>query len=77
MNIFPNPAEDYLYISFRQDLTYGTVELVDIQGKVMLKEIVHQGEMRRFDLTQLKNGMYVLRLSSEGDTHIQKIVVQN
>jgi hypothetical protein len=71
-NVYPNPANDNLYIqSGQNELVY--IDLMDVAGKVVLKtEIFNQGNV---DISSLQNGVYLLRLSAKsGAQRVLKVM---
>jgi len=74
VSLFPNPASDFLYISFEEGFT-GNIEIFTLDGKkVLTKRIIHEIS-KRIDLNRLKIGTYVVKII--GDKHIltKKIVI--
>jgi len=64
--IFPNPARDYLNIRLTdQDCTVGRVELLDLNGRTVISLIPHEEETLTIDLTSLRRGNYVLRITAD------------
>jgi hypothetical protein len=57
LQIFPNPAKEHLYFS---DET--TFEIMDIQGRVLLKS---ETAVKSMNIAHLKPGIYFVRLGSE------------
>lgn len=74
IKIFPNPAKDYLNISFSNKDAF-TVEITDVTGKIVLtKRII--GDVERIDISSLQNGMYFVKVQSEGVDFVQKLMVR-
>ncbi|MFN4249159.1 MAG: T9SS type A sorting domain-containing protein [Flavipsychrobacter sp.] len=70
--VAPNPTKDIVTVTFNYDkpLNY---ELIDMQGKVLMRNIISSGG--KIDIGNLASGMYMLRLTGEGySTHPQKIL---
>lgn len=66
--VFPNPVEDFLYVS---DNDPYTVEIYDLQGRIVRKGIF---ENRKIDLSFLKPGVYIGLLTKNSITISIKIV---
>ena len=67
-SIYPNPVKDYVKIESEADY----VEIVDIYGRVMF-----ESEMRgmlNVDMSGFSSGIYFVRLHSDGETSVQKIM---
>lgn len=64
--IFPNPSSDYVKIRLTDhDCTVGRVELLDLYGRTVVSLIPHEEEMLTIDLTSLRRGNYVLRITAD------------
>ena len=69
VNIYPNPAQDFIMID-SENVEYA--EVIDIYGRVIaISEI--NGETR-IDMSDFADGIYYVRLHSNGATAVQKIV---
>lgn len=69
--VFPNPAKDVLNISLSDDLIYGDVLLLDITGKLVLKENTSSNQLT-LNTQKLSPGVYFLKVKNI----TEKIVVQ-
>ena len=78
LSIFPNPANDMLYIRFEEPIRSGLLELYNEVGQLVhtqsLDRRTYQAELR---LHQFPGGVYWLRTQAEGAFYSQKIVVQH
>lgn len=69
INIYPNPSSDFIYISFEDIKTENAkLQIFDLTGK-MLKEGVLK---EKIDVSNLKKGIYILRIQSEKQVKIGK-----
>lgn len=69
---FPNPAEDYLTISFPNRLSPG-MDIIDCTGKLVLTfKNLNSGS--RVNISSLPAGIYLLRLVDGNKTHIDRLV---
>ena len=72
-SIYPNPTSgNDLYISANQDVT---VEVFNILGKQVLTDEVSSNKTK-IDVSLLKTGIYLIRLSSENGTLTRKFIKQ-
>lgn len=73
VNIFPNPTSDKLVVE--GDIQKGTIEIIDIQGRVRLEEKT-KGPRANLSIATLENGSYTIRLKKpDGQVYVsQKIV---
>lgn len=75
ISIFPNPVSTNFKIDgFDTDLQNYTLQIFDVLGK----EIYQQNEMRTntIDISHLKNGLYLLRISKDNQQKTIKIIKQ-
>jgi Secretion system C-terminal sorting domain len=76
LNVYPNPFENDIHISFEfseEDFREGILSIRDLTGK-KLKEMVFNSEETRIDLGSLKSGIYILNLNALGESRHIKIV---
>jgi len=80
IQIFPNPAADYIIISGKEIKSNNILcELFDLDGKSISKQTmtVEQGKLHQeIFLTGLLKGMYLLKLVSDDDVILKKIVIR-
>ncbi len=75
LKIYPNPAENELFIEFPN--TQGTLTIVDMLGKEVLAPIVFDG-YAYLNLSNLSSGVYVLKISdATGGFWNRQVVVKN
>lgn len=79
MTLFPNPTDGITNLAInmneRADVT---IQLVDLTGKVIINENkeMNTGENRySFDVNELTNGMYFIRVTTAGNTQTVKLLV--
>jgi hypothetical protein len=61
--IFPNPTQDYIYLSTTKD-DVGHVKIFDVKGRIV-KEIFLNGQEGRIDIEDLNAGFYFIELLTE------------
>ncbi|NJK87344.1 MAG: T9SS type A sorting domain-containing protein [Bacteroidales bacterium] len=71
INVYPNPVKDVLYIDFSNGSEKITFELFDICGNVVREGVVNQNKI---ELSELKSGMYILRMNIGHESCIQRII---
>lgn len=75
IKIFPNPANTYLSINI--DNTSADeidIRIVDMQGRIVANEQMNN-ESHTINTTNLLNGTYMIRLSSNEASYLKKIVI--
>jgi photosystem II stability/assembly factor-like uncharacterized protein len=71
IEIFPNPASGKLIL--RTKASDFSIELLDVSGRIVLTA----ENKKELDVSQLANGIYLLRLITGNGTHAEKILVQH
>ena len=71
-HIFPNPVQDVLNISLEKTNGKADVQIFDLYGRI-LKEVRIQGNMNSIDISSLKKGMYLIRITQDKKTEIHKV----
>jgi hypothetical protein len=74
LNIFPNPAHDFLKISLPQARKNYHIRIIDLQGKVLIT-FKNMDELK-LDRSLLKSGMYMLQYEDENGVMMQKLLLQ-
>lgn len=70
--IYPNPTSHQLTIETDNQAEY-QAQIIDLQGKMILKSTIAAAQ-KEIDVSDLPNGIYILRLSSEKGQINQKFV---
>lgn len=74
LNLYPNPADDFVVFPTNNQERPAIVELFDYTGdKVLHKELPDNSIL---DIKHLKSGLYIYKLNDNGTFFIGKIVVQ-
>ncbi len=78
MNIYPNPAQEYLIVETEQRHS-GTVRLLDMAGRQVAVPIYSQNtEKWHVDIANIPPGIYLLEVhNKDGRKAVQKVVVQH
>jgi hypothetical protein len=78
VQLFPNPTNDYLFLFIDVIASNNfTVEIRDVQGKVVLSEKNIQPTISySLDVTKLPAGIYTFRMQNETHNWTQKIVIK-
>ncbi|MCS5490789.1 YCF48-related protein [Algoriphagus limi] len=74
LKIYPNPSSGHLYIEAEFLDRWYQAELISSQGQALINQEISPG-LRRIEFTDLKPGMYFIRLLGSQDTFVRKIVV--
>lgn len=71
--IYPNPANDVLYIESKQFSENVTAELMDITGKVVMTEAL-RALTTQIDLSHLPKGIYLVKVRDHEKLSVRKII---
>lgn len=71
---FPNPARDRVKVTLEQGQGEWTMEVLGLNGEILQRHLVTDQEIE-LDLSQLSNGLYLLRLQTGGQQKTQRLVV--
>lgn len=75
VEVFPNPVEDILYINTTNDMSDWTINVYDLQGRV-LKQVQGQGQgNNKIDMTSWSQGMYLLNVITPDASATERIVL--
>ncbi|WP_178989173.1 T9SS type A sorting domain-containing protein [Winogradskyella schleiferi] len=75
-NIFPNPAKEEVKIQLsNSNFGTGKINIYNIQGKVILKDIKLQGQSSTLSISNLESGLYFVELRIGNGTTVQKLIV--
>ena len=79
LNIYPNPARDRLYVELTGTETSCRINLVDITGRIILKEIKYREADRiiTIDTSSVMPGIYILQVISGPENHSIRIIIGN
>lgn len=76
-SIFPNPVSSEIIIESDKTLNNASFELMDINGKVLINTTCNTSTNRlSIDVKTLSAAMYLLRITSQGQTSTVKVVKQ-
>ena len=64
--IFPNPTSDYLNVSSDMNFNNFPLEVMDLNGRVVVKTLIKDN---RISLIDLSSGTYIARISANGANH--------
>jgi hypothetical protein len=63
-SFYPNPAQNEIRIESDEGLHSFNVEILDLTGKILLNILSYEKNKRSIDVSQLNEGMYILRIFS-------------
>ncbi|MBI3233336.1 MAG: T9SS type A sorting domain-containing protein [Bacteroidetes bacterium] len=76
VDIYPNPAQNYLYIHMRNAAQMVYIKLIDINGKtIILKNEINPTEDIKLEVNNLAKGIYILQTEIDGMIQNKKISI--
>ena len=79
MSVYPNPANEMLNIAFDAAQNDYTVELIDLQGRVVKSgsySNLSGAQLISFPVTDLNKGSYIVKISSSNGSKTKAVIVQ-
>ena len=79
INIYPNPASNFVNVELTGDAQNISVKMVDLSGKEMYNDVFsHNGgtQIYKVPVTDLASGIYFLHMNTPTGQTIQKVVVR-
>jgi len=74
-DVFPNPANEFLFIILPESLSCTNIILSDINGRIIRNEKISTCGTHRFSLSGLSGGFYLLKLISIDRIVVRKIFI--
>lgn len=75
LQLYPNPANNLLYVQFEADLN-NLISITDVSGRLVYQSNIMQQSLHPIDVSQLKPGIYTLTISNASVTGTQKFIKQ-
>ncbi len=77
-SVFPDPAEDELQMVYDGPDIPGTIELIDLTGRLSFSKRVElmKGGTQRLSISALGEGMYILRLTTKRGRSEQRVMIR-
>lgn len=74
-NIYPNPANDIINIELNNN-SYSIINIISIDGKIVMEKNIENAN-QKFDVSNLKSGIYFIRLTNANNNNIVKKLIIN
>lgn len=71
--IYPNPVKDIVNITTTDNSTIKTIELFDIQGRLLQTHLVNE-ITSELDLASRANGMYFVKINTDKGSKVEKLI---
>jgi hypothetical protein len=76
VSVYPNPIQDVLFFEFNEVIS-GGIELLSVEGKLILFVDINELEAYQMDLTSLTFGPYFIRMNINGQVKSLKVIKSN
>ncbi|MBK7946569.1 MAG: serine hydrolase [Flavobacteriales bacterium] len=73
--IYPNPADEVLFIDLPDPGAFDQLEIIDALGKVHWQETIQRSRMESVSLAHLVPGSYIVRLTGAHGKQLERIIV--
>lgn len=74
VRVYPNPVSDYLMVELEKGTTDLQIELIDLNGKVVLSRNYSSRESIKLPIQDLAKGVYFLKIQTKENLEIVKII---
>ncbi|MDP2687962.1 MAG: T9SS type A sorting domain-containing protein [Aequorivita sp.] len=75
LSIYPNPTSENVTVQSSQLVLESAISLYDLQGKLLFsKKMLPQNGKLTINVSSLENGVYFLKISSDGNSVVKKLV---
>lgn len=64
VSIYPNPTSSNFSIEIPESFVGGEFSIIDLTGKIVIKECVTQSTTKRVDVSNLNDGIYLIRMNN-------------
>ncbi len=72
-HIYPNPANDFIYIQFETGMNERWIDIYSLSGQLLRSVLVN--DPQRIDLSSFENGMHIVK--ERGSSFGRKLVINN
>ena len=64
VSIYPNPTNSNFSIEIPESFVGGEISIIDLTGKVVMRDRITQSAVKRFDVSNLNDGIYLIRMNN-------------
>jgi hypothetical protein len=73
ITVYPNPTKDVVTISIKDNSTLKTIELYDVQGRLLQTQLVNDISSE-LNLAERANGMYFIKINTDKGSKVEKLM---
>lgn len=75
INLYPNPAKDEIFINIPEGIQIHEIQLTDLRGMIILKQVITNEGKYRIPLESLLPGMYFIHLTGPGYSMVKSVLI--
>jgi len=64
VSVYPNPANSNFNIEIPENFVGGEISIIDLTGKIVVKDRIAQSAIKHIDISSLNDGIYLIRLNN-------------
>ena len=64
VSIYPNPTNSNFSIEIPENFVGGEISIIDLTGKVVMRDRITHSAVKRFDVSNLNDGIYLIRMNN-------------
>ena len=73
-SVYPNPAMNTITVSNQENNSINAITISDINGRIVKNQAFDRISTIEMNVSDLSKGMYLMKITSENGTSIQKIM---
>ncbi|MCB0442969.1 MAG: T9SS type A sorting domain-containing protein, partial [Flavobacterium sp.] len=73
ISIYPNPTNDIVNITIKDNSILKTIELYDVQGRLLQTQLVNNVNSE-LNLSERANGMYFIKINTDKGSKVEKLI---
>ncbi|MFT4668533.1 MAG: hypothetical protein ACI840_000462 [Ulvibacter sp.] len=74
VNLFPNPARDFITISNSTDVMINSIKIYDMNGRLVNQVKVDSASDQTINVSELTTGMYLINITSDQATVVKRLI---
>ena len=74
VSLYPNPTNDRIIATWNSDFNPQRAEIFDLTGRLLMEELTQGSNLLEIDVSELPQGLYIIRFVSEGLVSESKFV---
>ena len=76
ISLYPNPADDILYLTIGDNSEYAEISIVNTAGQTVVTKSFDNVDIKTIDLTDVASGVYMVNIKTENFTTTKKIIIK-